>query len=195
MAKDPNELKREHAEALERLRGLYEEHPELEVDAPDGMLDALGGGEAESSSLEPPDVPEESPPVGDVVEPIESDATALTEEHASRPNPPTARERVVDREKRKAYQRKQRLYERGYGKKSSPPEPLSPSSGPDLGDAVDYAGIKDPEPDDVRETAELAYSMRDYNRAILGLLHEMQDVLLDGISEIETMRARFARMR
>lgn len=194
MAKDYEELKREHAEALERLRGLYEDHPELEVDAPDGMLDVLGNEHSESPP-EPPDVPEGDPSGGDVVTPIESDATVLTDDHASRPEPPTARERVVEREKREAYQRKQRLYERGYGRKPSPPEPLSPSSGPDLEDAVDYAGIKDPESDDVRETAELAYSMRDYNRAILGLLHEMQDVLLDGISDIETMRARFARMR
>jgi len=131
MAKDYEELKREHAETLGKLRSLHAANPDLE-----GELS--------------PD------------------------------------EAVFLRESRKARARKERLYRRGLD--PEPPEM-------DLDDAVASAGVRDPEDGDVRELGDLSRGMTDYNRAILALLREMQDVMMDGMAEIESMRARFARMR
>lgn len=189
-------IKQRHADLLEQLRSLYEENPELEEEAPEGMLEILEPpAEGEYEVPEPPEVgatgEEDASLEG---EPLEGERDVESHDPVLTP-----RQRVERRERGKAYRRKQRLHDRGLGPDPLPPpssEPSEPDAGPlDLDDAVEVAGVRDPERDDVREMSDLAFSMRDYNRSMIALLKEMQDTMLETTHEMETIRARFARMR
>lgn len=190
------QLKQRHADMLKQLRELYEEHPELGEDAPEGMPELLS--EATEFEYEVPDAPStDDVPEADEAEP----EPALEPDRApDEPQPTTPMERVQYRERRKAHARKQRLHRRGLEPEPLPLEP--PDPGPEseeepvnLDDAVTAEGERDPERDDVRELSDLAFSMQDHNRAMIELFKEMQDTILETTHEMETIRARFARMR
>lgn len=192
------ELKRQHAQAIESLRGLYEENPELEAEAPEGLPDLLRPEEhADDPVLEPPST--DFMAEDDAA--VESEASAapspqrerLAEDDEAFLSPKT---RVFLRENRQMWQRKARLGKEG-PKQMDPPAP--PEGGgmnlDDAEDPVETSGVRDPERGDIRAMADLAFSMQEYNRNLIELLHEMQDMFLDATSDIESMRARFARMR
>lgn len=189
------QLKQRHADLLEQLRNLYEENPELGEDAPEGMLDILS--EATEDEYEVPDSPSTDDAMAE--DEAEPESSLEPDRQLDEPQRPlTPQQRVYRREQRKATARKSRLHARGLG-----PAPLSPpDSGPEpeeepvnLDDAVEAEGERDPERDDVRELSDLAFSMQDHNRAMIELFKEMQDSILENTHEMETIRARFARMR
>ena len=63
-----------------------------------------------------------------------------------------------------------------------------------LDDATDSMGTRDQEPDDLREAGDLAGNMRDYNRSLVALLREMQQIMQQGIADMAEIQARFRRM-
>ena len=86
------------------------------------------------------------------------------------------KDRVEERERNKARDRKRRL-----GK------PV------DLSDA-EIAGLRDPETDDHRESTDLAYNMEHSSRQRIELFTLMQEILIEEISEMDGITARFHRV-
>lgn len=204
--KRTEELRKEHVELLDQLREVYEESPELMEGAPEGMMEWLYPDKEEEadSALDPPEPPAPDDLIarGDDPPPTPDDLIA----HDDDP-PPTAGWLIYEREAEKATRRRERLHRRGL--ESNPWAGIPRSKGWDEGDEGDEggeppdidvsdaeeAGVRDQERDDLREMSDVAFNMREYNRQLVGLLSEMQEILLDGIAEMETMRARFHRMR
>jgi hypothetical protein len=93
----------------------------------------------------------------------------------------TPRDRVVNREARKAFDRRSRLGQ-------EPPEP------PNLGEGLEQ-GERSPGFDSIRGASDVAGAMATYQNQLLQVLTTMQKILLEGISRLEAIEAYFDRLR
>ena len=161
--------------------------PERDI-SPEGLMDIVNSG-PEVPAMFPDDVGDSSLPSPEGL--LDSPALGQTQGvSAFIPDSPSKEGRqdnVFSREAGKAKERGARLGKEWKGRQADMAQ-----EGIDLSDAE--TGQRDQEDDGLRQTADIAGNMSQYNRSLMSTLYMMQSIMIEGIQDMDTIQNRFHRL-